>query len=48
MARQAVALFEDKKKYTIYQKNALAWAGSLTWKKATEQSLNLIKEVIRK
>jgi len=45
MAREAVELFKDKKRYAAFQKNALALAKSLTWKDATEKSLNLIKSL---
>ncbi len=46
MARQTVSLFKNKKKYEQFQKNCLQWAGSLTWPKATEQSLALLNEVL--
>jgi len=42
LAKQAVGLIKNKKQYTTYQKNALIWAKSLTWKDATEKSLKLI------
>jgi len=45
MAKEAVALFKDNKKYQAFQKNGLAWAKSLTWDKATRQSLNLINSL---
>ncbi len=45
MAIQAVALIKNNKKYAEFQKNCLKWAGSLTWEKATSQSLKLLDEV---
>ncbi len=47
MAREAINLIKDKKRYAAYQKNALAWAKSLTWGKATKQSLDLINNVAK-
>jgi glycosyltransferase involved in cell wall biosynthesis len=43
MASQAIKLYKDKKRYKTYQENALLWAKSLTWDKATKQSLKLIE-----
>jgi glycosyltransferase involved in cell wall biosynthesis len=48
MARQAIALIKNKKKYEQFQKNCLLWAKSLTWEKATKQSLALLEEVRNK
>jgi len=45
MAKEAVALFKDKKRYLAFQKNGLAWAKSLTWENATKQSLKLINSL---
>jgi len=47
MARETLNLLENKKKYNSFQKNGLAWAKSLTWDKATEQSLDLLKKVYK-
>lgn len=47
MAKEAVSLFKDKKKYQEFQKNALALAKGLTWKNATGQSLDVINSVIK-
>jgi glycosyltransferase involved in cell wall biosynthesis len=47
MAREAVALIKDKRRYQAFQKNALQWAKSLTWDKATQQSLDLINKVVK-
>jgi glycosyltransferase involved in cell wall biosynthesis len=47
MAKEAVSLIEDKKRYAAYQKGALVWAKSLTWEKATKQSLNLLAQVYK-
>lgn len=47
MAREAIALFKDKKRYKKYQANGLTWAKSLTWEKVTKQSLQLIEEVFK-
>jgi len=45
MAKEAVTLFKNKKKYKIIQENALIWAKSLNWKDATKQSLDLINNL---
>lgn len=42
MAKEILSLLEDEKRYKLFQKNALAWAKSLTWEKATRKSLDLI------
>jgi glycosyltransferase involved in cell wall biosynthesis len=48
MAREASKLFKDQKTYTSFQKNALAWAESLTWDKATKQSLALLNATVKR
>ena len=45
MARQAVKLIKNKEEYLRLQKNGLLWVKSLTWEKATKQSLKLIESV---
>ncbi len=45
MARQAILLVEDKKRYAVLQKNGLAWAKSLTWELSTKESLQLLERV---
>lgn len=45
MAREAVLLINNKKKYESFQKNGLRWARSLTWERATKQSLELLAQV---
>jgi len=45
MAKEAVGLFRDKKRYETLQRNSLAWAKSLNWKDATKQSLDLINSL---
>jgi glycosyltransferase involved in cell wall biosynthesis len=45
MAMEAIDLFKDKKRYSSFQKNGLAWAKSLTWENATKQSLKLINSL---
>jgi len=42
MATHALLLIHDKTRYAALQKNCLHWAGSLTWEKATEESLKLL------
>lgn len=42
MAKEAINLYRDKKRYQLFQKNGLAWVKSLTWENATRQSLGLI------
>lgn len=44
MAREALKLFNDRAKYKTMQENALRWAKSLTWEKATRESLKLLEE----
>jgi len=45
MAREAINLMRNKKKYESFQKNGLQWAKSLSWEKATRQSEALIRDV---
>ncbi len=45
MARDAIALIKNKKKYESFQKNGILWAKSLTWERATKQSLDLLAQV---
>lgn len=44
MAREALLLLDDKKKYQKLQSNGISWAKSLTWKDATKRSIQLIKD----
>lgn len=46
MAREAIVLIRNAKKYTSFQKYSISWAKSLTWEKATRESLNLIQTVV--
>lgn len=48
LAKQAILLLDNKVKYLNFQKNALAWSKSLTWEKATDQSIKLINYVVKK
>ncbi|OGH06541.1 MAG: hypothetical protein A2W22_05260 [Candidatus Levybacteria bacterium RBG_16_35_11] len=48
MANAALELFLNKKRYKEFQNNCLKWADSLTWEKATKQSLDLINNVCKK
>ncbi|OGH03171.1 MAG: hypothetical protein A2798_01945 [Candidatus Levybacteria bacterium RIFCSPHIGHO2_01_FULL_37_17] len=43
MARQAIRLFNSEEEYSRIQINALEWSKSLSWEKATQQSLKLIE-----
>jgi len=45
MAREAIMLINNKKKYEDFQKNGLLWAKSLTWEKATQKSMVLLEDV---
>ncbi len=45
MAKQAMMLLQDKKRYANLQKDCLLWSKSLTWEKATEKSLALLNKV---
>lgn len=47
MAKQAVILIKNKKRYESFQKNGILWAKSLTWEKATKQSVKLMNEVAK-
>ncbi len=47
MAKQAIGLTKNKKKYAYFQKSGLSWAKNLTWEKATKESLELIKNVVK-
>ncbi len=46
MAREALNLYKNKRLYEKFQKNAILWAKSLTWKDATKKSLALIESVV--
>lgn len=48
MAKQAVELFKNVKMYEDFQKNCLQWAKSLTWEKATQQSLRLVNNIVKR
>lgn len=48
MAKEAVKLIGSKKRYLDFQTNGISWAKSLTWEKATKESLNLLKKTINK
>lgn len=45
MAKQSINLLKNKVEYEKLQKNALAYAKSLTWKEATRQSQVLLNEI---
>jgi len=45
MAKEALSLLDNKQKYEKFQKNAIEWSKSLTWEKATNQSISLIDKV---
>ena len=47
MAREAIVLIKNKKRYQGFQKNGILWVKSLTWEKATRQSEALLNEVLR-
>jgi glycosyltransferase involved in cell wall biosynthesis len=47
MAKQAVLLLNDKKRYRRFQKNGINWAKSLSWEETTRQSMNLIKRLAK-
>ncbi|HSD98833.1 MAG TPA: glycosyltransferase family 4 protein [Patescibacteria group bacterium] len=47
MAKQAILLVNDKKRYSRFQTNGLSWVKSLSWEKATQQSLQLLESVAR-
>lgn len=45
MASQAMNLLKNKDRYLSFQKSGIVWAKSLTWEKATKQSLRLLDSV---
>lgn len=47
MAREAINLYKDKKRYFNFKKNSLFWANSLTWENVTRQSGALLNEVLK-
>lgn len=46
MAREAVRLYRDKRRYWEFQKNGKAWAAGLTWRDAVRSSLRVLKRAI--
>jgi len=46
MARAAVQLIGDTKRYRLYKKNGFTWAHSLQWESAINQSLHILKKAI--
>ncbi len=47
MAEAAIDLLANEKKYYMFQSNCIDWARSITWQKATRESLSLIERVAR-
>ena len=48
MAREAIKLFRDTKRYTTFQKNGKVWEKSLRWNTVTKQSLMVLSSVLKK
>jgi glycosyltransferase involved in cell wall biosynthesis len=48
MAREAVSLINDKKRYRLYQAKGQKWVKSLSWDNVTKQSLELLFRVVEK
>lgn len=46
LANEAMKLFENTKKYKVFQKNCLYWSKSFTWGKSTTQSLQLLEKTL--
>jgi len=44
MAREAIRLYDDAKRYQLYQKNGVTWVNSLKWEASIKQSLSLLKK----
>ncbi|MGH7246211.1 MAG: glycosyltransferase family 4 protein, partial [Candidatus Levyibacteriota bacterium] len=42
MAKEALSMFYNKKLYTIFQRNCLTWANTLSWNTAVSESLALL------
>jgi glycosyltransferase involved in cell wall biosynthesis len=48
MAREAMRLFIDKRRYVLYQTNGKIWVNSLKWDNVTKQSSDLLQQAINK
>ena len=44
MALEAIRLYDDAKRYQLYQKNGKEWVDSLQWDDVIKQSLSLLKK----
>jgi glycosyltransferase involved in cell wall biosynthesis len=42
MARQAISLYNDKRRYVMFQKNGLIWVKSFSWEDVVKQSLSIL------
>lgn len=47
MAREALRLYLDKKKYSLFQKNGKKWVTSLKWADVAKQSLLLLRTAVK-
>lgn len=48
MARAALKLLSDRKRYSTYQQNGREWASGFKWKDVTQTSLSVLKRTIGK
>jgi len=48
MAREAIRLYSDTKRYAEYQKNGKTWVFSLKWEVVIKQSITLLQKAIKK
>ena len=48
MAREAIKLFKDKKRYEKFQKNGKTWEKSLRWNRVTKQSMMILSGAVKK
>lgn len=46
MAREALQLYIDKRRYKIFQKNGMSWVSSLKWDTVIKQSLDILKHAV--
>jgi len=48
MARDAIVLYEDKKRYGSFQKNGKIWVDSLKWPDVVNESIRVLQNAIQK
>lgn len=48
MAKEALSLLQDRRKYIEYQNNCLKWAKQFTWAKSIKKSTQIIEDIVVK